>query len=64
MKSHILQAIENVEASGYTVIDTAELTDLLGRVRELAEGFGKPAQAAEESIQFIDDALGNPGQGE
>lgn len=52
------------ERSGYVVIDRDELMQHYGELREAHEGRGNSRQAAEAAINYLFEALGEPGAGE
>lgn len=58
------QTIELVEMRGYVVLDKAELMQHYAELRELSEGRGAHHAAAERSINYLFEALGEPGAGE
>lgn len=58
------QAIELVEESGYVVIDRSELLAHYEDLREEIEGRGALFNGAEKAINYLFEALGEPGAGE
>ena len=65
MQKHVARAaIGAVEDLGYVVIDRAELTDHYVALREMHEGRGLSPLAAEKAIEYLFEALGEPGAGE
>jgi len=53
-----------VEKLGYVVIDRAELLDHYADLREEHEGRGAHRNAADKAINYLFEALGEPGAGE